>query len=31
MSKNSIKVTLQVAPQNELLVRRGLQKGGRVQ
>lgn len=31
MSKNSIKVTLTVAPENELLVRRGLQKGGRVQ
>lgn len=26
-----IKVTLQVAPENVLLVRRGLQKGGRVQ
>jgi len=31
MSKNSIKVTLRVAPENELLARRGLQKGGRVQ
>lgn len=31
MSNNSIKVTLTVAPENELFARRGLQKGGRVQ
>lgn len=31
MSKNSINVTLRIAPGNELLARRGLQKGGRVQ
>lgn len=31
MSNNRIKVTLQVAPANELLARRGLQKGGRGQ
>ena len=31
MSNNSIKVTLTVAPENELFARRGLQKDGRVQ
>lgn len=31
MSKSSIKVTLHIAPENELLAHRGLQKGGKVQ
>lgn len=31
MSKNSIKVTLKVSPQKELLAKRGLQKGGKAQ
>lgn len=31
MSKNSVKLTLKVAPERELLMRRGLQKGGKVQ
>lgn len=31
MSKDTIKVTLHISPENALLARRGLQKGGRVQ
>lgn len=31
MSKDKIKLTLQIAPEKELLARRGLQKGGKVQ
>ena len=31
MSKDSIKLTLRLAPENAIIARRGLQKGGRVQ